>query len=43
MCLLRASGLVSRIEAIIPYECHERSIGLKDMLEIARAHDFDVR
>ncbi|HVZ22238.1 MAG TPA: hypothetical protein VG871_14300 [Vicinamibacterales bacterium] len=30
-------------EAIMPYECHEGNIGLKDMLEVARAHDHDVR
>ena len=29
-------------EAIVPDECHEGNSGLKDMLEIAHAHDFDV-
>jgi hypothetical protein len=29
-------------EAIMPYECHEGNIGLKDMLEVARAHDHEV-
>ena len=30
-------------EPVMPYECHEGNIGLKDMLEVARAHDRDAR